>query len=211
MASTESAERSGKLSRARIIEIAFEHFAANGYRGASLAKIAAEVGLSQPGLLHHFPNKSALFMAVLLKRDTSDLDAVGVRVKEIGELDTDQLFDFFERLVRHNADNRNLVQLAHLTAAEATGDDHPAHEWAVRRARYLRELCAASIQRGIDNGQVRKDADPQTVATMLIAASEGLENQWLADSSVDLASNFAAFADMLRRDLKPSGSGVSSA
>lgn len=203
MASTESAERSGKLSRARIIEIAFEHFAANGYRGASLAKIAAEVGISQPGLLHHFPNKSALFMAVLLERDTRDLDAVGMQVEKIAELDAHQLFDFLEGLVRHNAENRNMVQMAHLTAAEATGPDHPAHEWVVLRTSYFRDLCTAALQNGVDKGQVRKDADPRAVATMLIAASEGLENQWLIDPTVDLAGSFVEFTTMLRRDLKP--------
>ena len=203
MASTESAERSGKLSRARIIEIAFEHFAANGYRGASLAKIAAEVGISQPGLLHHFPNKSALFMAVLLERDTRDLDAVGMQVEKIAELDAHQLFDFLEGLVRHNAENRNMVQMAHLTAAEATGPDHPAHEWVVLRTSYFRDLCTAALQNGVDKGQVRKDADPRAVATMLIAASEGLENQWLIDPTVDLAGSFVEFTTMLRRALKP--------
>ncbi len=204
MASTESAERSGKLSRARIIEIAFEHFGANGYRGASLAKIAAEVGISQPGLLHHFPNKSALFRSVLLERDTRDLEAVGMKVEKIGELDADELFEFFEGLVRHNADNRNMVQLAHLTAAEATTPDHPAHEWVVLRTTYFRELCTSALQNGIDKGQVRKDAEPRAIATMLIAASEGLENQWLVDPSVDLAGSFAEFTAMLRRDLAPS-------
>ena len=203
MASTESAERSGKLSRARIIEIAFEHFAANGYRGASLAKIAAEVGISQPGLLHHFPNKSALFMAVLLERDTRDLDAVGMQVEKIAELDAHQLFDFLEGLVRHNAENRNMVQMAHLTAAEATGPDHPAHEWVVLRTSYFRDLCTAALQNGVDKGQVRKDADPRAVATMLIAASEGLENQWLIAPTVDLAGSFGEFPTLLRRDQKP--------
>lgn len=203
MASTETAERSGKLSRARIIEIAFDHFAANGYRGASLAKIAAEVGLSQPGLLHHFPNKATLFKSVLLERDTRDLEAVGMEVNKIAELDIEQLLDFFEGLVRHNADNRNMVQLAHLTAAEATGPDHPAHDWVVLRTSYFRDLCASAIQNGIDGGRVRKGVNPRTVATMLIAASEGLENQWLIDPTVDLAGEFAEFAAMLRRDLAP--------
>ncbi|MGO4256413.1 TetR/AcrR family transcriptional regulator [Marmoricola sp. RAF53] len=203
MASTETAERSGKLSRARIIEIAFEHFAANGYRGASLAKIAAEVGISQPGLLHHFPNKSALFMAVLLERDARDLEAADMRVEDIADLTLDELLDFFERIVQHNTENRNMVQLAHLTAAEATGPDHPAHNWVVLRMGYFREICAIAVQKEIDAGNVRDDIDPHAVATMLIAASEGLENQWLVDPSVDLAGSFGLFAQMLRRELKP--------
>lgn len=203
MASTDSAERSGKLSRARITEIAFEHFAAQGYRGASLAKIAAEVGISQPGLLHHFPNKSALFMAVLFERDARDLEAAQMEPGDIEDMEFLELLSFFERIVRHNVGNRNMVQLAHLTAAEATSPDHPAHDWIVQRMRVFRELCTAALERDVASGRVRKDVDPEAIATMLIAASEGLENQWLLEPNVDLAANFVVFADMLRRDLLP--------
>ncbi|MGW5109392.1 TetR/AcrR family transcriptional regulator, partial [Nocardia sp. NPDC004123] len=54
MTTTDSAQRSGELARTKIIEVAFEHFARHGYRGSSLARIAADAEIPQSGLLHHF-------------------------------------------------------------------------------------------------------------------------------------------------------------
>ncbi|KRA38497.1 MULTISPECIES: TetR/AcrR family transcriptional regulator [unclassified Nocardioides] len=202
MASKPPAERSGKLSRARIIEIAFEHFATYGYRGASLAKIAAEVGISQPGLLYHFPTKTALFMGVLKARDLHDLELVELHTEDLEDLDFLKMLDYFELVVEHNARNRNMVQLAHLIAAEAGNLEHPAREWVVERMTAFRSLCTSAIAKSVERGDIRADADPSEVATMLIAASEGLENQWLIEPSIDLAGSFKVFLAMLRRDLQ---------
>ena len=52
-------------SVARILDRAEERFAAGGYGGTSLSSIAKAAGLGNPGLLHHFPSKAALYRAVL--------------------------------------------------------------------------------------------------------------------------------------------------
>ncbi|MFG1785310.1 TetR/AcrR family transcriptional regulator [Rhodococcus oryzae] len=199
MATTDSAERSGKLSRARILEIALEHFAVHGYRGSSVAKIAAEAGISQPGLLHHFPNKAALLMAVLAERDVRDLHATGTDPETLSEMDFAELIAFLIRIVRHNVQNRELVQLAHLTAAEATGSEHPAREWVTGRQKFLQSLVESSLRRSIEAGSVRRDVDPRMTTFLLVAAVEGLENQWLVDDEVDMVGSFVHFAEQLQR------------
>lgn len=52
-------------SRRRALAAAEEAFAAQGFHGASLSAIARTAGLSNPGLLHHYPNKAALYLALL--------------------------------------------------------------------------------------------------------------------------------------------------
>lgn len=198
MATTQSAERTGRASRSRIIEIAFDHFAENGYRGGSMSKIAAEAGMSHPGLLYHFPNKELLLEAVLKARDERDLESSALTPEALSEMEFDELLTAFEDVVRHNASHRNLIQFSHLIAAEASGADHPAHDWVHGRLVLFRKLCVGSIERSVRAGTVRADVDAELVTSMLIAASEGLENQWLVDSSVDLVAGFACFANMLR-------------
>ena len=61
--------------RAEIVRAALEVIAERGYRGASLAAVAERVGLTQQGLLHYFPTKDALLVAVLEERDQWDADA----------------------------------------------------------------------------------------------------------------------------------------
>ncbi len=51
--------------RSRILAAAEEAFASQGFHGASLNSIARAAGLSNPGLIHHFPTKAALYLAVL--------------------------------------------------------------------------------------------------------------------------------------------------
>ena len=52
-------------SVARILAEAEARFAAGGYAGTSLSSVARAAGLGNPGLLHHFPSKAALYRAVL--------------------------------------------------------------------------------------------------------------------------------------------------
>ncbi|WP_018685297.1 TetR/AcrR family transcriptional regulator [Actinokineospora enzanensis] len=47
----------------RILDRAAALFAQHGYAATSLQALADAVGLSKPGLLHHFPSKEALFEA----------------------------------------------------------------------------------------------------------------------------------------------------
>lgn len=50
-----------------ILAVATEVFGREGLHGASLARIAAEVGVSAPALYRHFPNKYALFAHACLE------------------------------------------------------------------------------------------------------------------------------------------------
>ena len=42
-----------------------DHFAAHGYAGSSLSAIAASVSISKSSLLHHYPSKATLYLALL--------------------------------------------------------------------------------------------------------------------------------------------------
>ncbi|MFF0609329.1 TetR/AcrR family transcriptional regulator [Nocardia tengchongensis] len=203
MATTESAQRSGEQARTKIIEVAFEHFARFGYRGSSLARIAAEAEISQSGLLHHFRTKQALLQAVLATRDLRDMAITGIKVDELASMDFDALLSFFEDVVRHNVTNRSMIRLAHLSAAEADGPDHPAYEWATGRQRFLRSLIETALERDVAAGVVRPDVDTRAMTGLVIAAMDGLEGQWLLDADLDPAASFSYFTAWLRASIKP--------
>lgn len=54
-----------RTRRREILDAATALFAVRGYRGTSLREISAQVGISHPGMLHHFHSKVALLDAVI--------------------------------------------------------------------------------------------------------------------------------------------------
>jgi len=57
----------GERTALRILDVAEELFAEQGYDGTSLRQIAERAGIRQPGLYNHFAGKQALYEAVLFR------------------------------------------------------------------------------------------------------------------------------------------------
>jgi AcrR family transcriptional regulator len=55
----------GQATRAHLVGVATQLFAAHGYDGTSIEAVLAEAGVSRGSLYHHFAGKDALFWAVL--------------------------------------------------------------------------------------------------------------------------------------------------
>ncbi|WP_019135866.1 TetR/AcrR family transcriptional regulator [Cellulomonas massiliensis] len=186
----------GRATREDILAAATALFGEVGYTSASLREIAARVGISHPGLLHHFPSKEALLAAVLQRRD--DADAADVRADvESGAGYVDALL----RLVERNAARPGIVELFTVLSAEATSPEHPAHEYF--RGRYARVL--RSVEDDLDrfgaSGRLRAGVDPAAAARLLVAVLDGLQVQWLLESGspdrVDMVAAVRQFHDVL--------------
>ena len=100
-----------------------------GFRSASLAVIAERAGLSETGLLHHFPSKDHLLTAVLEERDDSEIERARHQVEDEHSSRAEALLD----LCRRNATRPEMVRLFTVVAAESVDAAHPAHEWFVER------------------------------------------------------------------------------
>ncbi|RDI63565.1 TetR/AcrR family transcriptional regulator [Nocardia pseudobrasiliensis] len=187
----------GDARKERILEVALKTFAENGFRGASIAEIADRCGLSQPGLLHHFPTKAALLSAVLDYRDRLDSERLGTDEQSRGPVALRQLV----QAVEHNVAVPGLVRLFAVVTGEAVAADHPAHGWAVGRYRYLETWIARALDAGIADGTILPDTDGLAEARRIIAMMDGLQLQWLLDpETVDMAALFRHYiADLLGR------------
>jgi AcrR family transcriptional regulator len=158
----------GVAKREEILTKALEVIARHGYRKTSTKELASAVGLSEAGLLHYFGSKEQLFEAVLLARDEADLERLGDRYDAVGKLIA---------IVPHNSDVPGLVQLYSTFSAEAGDPQHGAHEYFVERYQRLRESLADGIRARQSDGTISTAADPEKIATLLIALSDGLQIQ----------------------------------
>jgi len=169
--------------RHEILSAAVDVFSTAGFHKGSLRDVAERAGLSQAGVLHHFPSKHHLVEAVLTWRDD-----------ESRQRFTDEAtgLDSLRALVELVADNQTrtpeLVELFATLSAEATSPDHPVHDYFVRRYVWVVRYVQESFERAVEAGAVRSDVDCASEARRLVAVMDGLQVQWLYDrESVDMA------------------------
>lgn len=174
----------GRAKKAEILAQAVAIFGESGYRGASLRDIAARCGISHPGLLHHFPTKEALLLAVLEQRDIADRE----RMSDPGVRGVAALRRTVD-LVRVNTERRGIVELFAVVSAEATASDHPAHGYFVQRYDDSAEVIARAYREAAEDGHLREGVDPMTAARQLIAVMDGMQVQWLlSDGAIDMVA-----------------------
>ncbi|MEL4319518.1 TetR/AcrR family transcriptional regulator [Leifsonia sp. YIM 134122] len=170
----------GVAKREEILTSALAVIARNGYRRTSVRELADEVGLSQAGLLHYFSSKEELFQEILRKRDEVDRDAF--------DLEATAPIDGLINVVRHNTEVPGLVQLYAQISTEAGDPEHPAHDFFVERYRIFRESYSAAIRAEQDAGRIAPDVDPDLLASIVLAVTDGLQTQWMLDPSIDMAA-----------------------
>lgn len=183
----------GEQSRAVILEEARRLFADSGFRGTSMASVAAAADLTQPGLLHHFPSKEALLHAVLEQHYHDD----GRRLNKSMANGDAGIMNALERLVEHNTQSERATRFFSVLVAESISPDHPGHEYFKRRYRKVRARLAASLRDDQAAARVRADTDPDELAAVIAAAMDGLQIQWLLDPGMDMMGAFRALADLI--------------
>ncbi|WP_338696164.1 TetR/AcrR family transcriptional regulator [Streptomyces sp. Q6] len=184
MSSTRSARSEER--RAEILRATLEVIAERGYRGASLAAVAERVGLTQQGLLHHFPTKEALLVAVLEERD--QWDAVP---------NSQWRLDLLGSLVEYNAMRPAIVQTFSALLGESVTEGHPARDFFTRRYVGVRESMV-DVLRTEYGDRLPGGLTPERAAPLLVAVMDGLQYQWLLDpEAVDMPGAFRDFLELL--------------
>lgn len=187
------AERT-RASREKIIQAAIEFFARQGFRGAKMADIARAAGLSEPGLLHHFPSKTRLLMAVLEERDRIDKERSHAILQQEGS----HFCDVVTELVEHNETVPGLVQLFTILVAESVSPEHPAHEFFIQRYQRTRADMVRTLAQAQQAGEIRADISAETLTVLVFAMMDGLQVQWLLEpEKISMAGVFRSFMGLL--------------
>jgi hypothetical protein len=98
-----------------------------------------------------------------------------------------------------------LVELYATLTTDALQEEHAVtREFVRRRFRSLRETLSSRIESGQRAGRIAADIDPADAAALVIAASDGLQIQWLLDpDAVDVGRSLAILDRLLPRNPRP--------
>jgi AcrR family transcriptional regulator len=182
----------GRARREQVIETALGAFAEHGYRGVSLATIAQLAGISEPGLIHHFPTKAELLLAVVEFYELRNSELV----RAATEASDGSLASALTALAAKHEADPTYIRLFTVLVAEAVSPEHPAHEWFVSRYERLRESLAERFAAEQDAGLIRSDLDPHLIARQVIAVFDGIQLQYLlAGGRLDLVEPLRRLLD----------------
>ncbi len=162
-------------TRAAILRACLEVVSESGFRGMRVAEIARRVGITEAGVLHHYPSKQALLQALLEYRD---LEAT-LLMKQVNQLrGTAALLDM-HRLAELITRDPVRAQLYLVLAAENLGPEEFSGDYFRRRNVATRRAIAQRIREAQQDGEARADVDAQALAREAVAFMDGIGLQWL--------------------------------
>jgi AcrR family transcriptional regulator len=190
----------GIARREQILDAALEAFAADGYRATTLAKVAARVGLTEAGVLHHFASKADLLEGVLRYRDATDPEAVA---RVTGD-DVIESLRSMAGLARILLEHPRLVRFDAVVAGESIAEQGAPFRYFQTRLRNVRDAMRRSLHEAQRAGAVRADIDPEAVAAEVIAFMDGIQTHWLFDpAAIDLERMYQHYFNDLADRLAP--------
>ena len=158
----------------RILDAALQVFSRRSYRDASVDEIAGASGTSKGGVYFHFPNKEAIFLALLDRtaerlRDKIE-SALAAHQDPVARADA-ALLTVLRTFAKHRA-------LARLFMVEALGAGREFH----RRMAEIRAEFAAVIQRQLDEAvrqEIIKPIDTEVAARAWFGALNEVITGWV--------------------------------
>ena len=130
-------------------------FAEHGYHGASLRDIAGHIGISHPGLMHHFPSKDSLLHTVI---DSLE-DRTQQTLEEVERLSVEPEALMQELAATWHPGALHVRLLATL-AAESVSGDHPGRFRMARLRRVHENIFEQCFTAYGEQGMLRRGVDP---------------------------------------------------
>ncbi len=183
--------RKSSERRRQIIASAISLFATRGVDGSSLRTLGEAIGVSHSALRHYFASRDELLVEVYRAHEHTISD--GGAQPPLGPVST------MIAGARRNRSIPGLVRLYATLTTDALQEQHPATRTYVReRFRSLRAQLEGQIREAQRQGTVAEEIDAADAAALVIAASDGLQIQWLLDpEEVDVGSALSLLARIL--------------
>jgi TetR/AcrR family transcriptional repressor of uid operon len=185
-----------------ILGAAARCIARDGFRGASIADICKEAGISPGHLYHYFASKEEILVALtsiglehFAERFTQMMKsdhAIGALTAEIVSHKSKK------RDPQHSAMSRLVLEML------VEADRNPAIARIVRKSSAsLRELLVDFIENGQSRSQIDPGLDPQVTAAMLLSVMDGMRTMAIRDPNADMNRGLDMLNTLITRLLSP--------
>jgi len=163
----------GHATRASILQTAAEVFAERGYADTTFSELIARSGLTKGAFYFHFTSKEQLALAVLAEKQRQWLEFVSQRVGDKPKA-IDQLRALGPALIRLHREDPSAYSASRLSRDLSR---MPELIDSVRaQTRGWIDLVADVISRAKQEGDLPADLDATALATILVAATDGLKD-----------------------------------
>jgi len=181
----------GRATRAAVLSAARALFAQQGFKRASLKAIADAAGITDAGLLFHFPTKNDLLLAVIAEGDREERVVLNSLMdRHVGAAALERLAAWGKELERDAA----LTALDVTLSAEHLQEASQTNRYYVARYNRLRKQLGAIFKAARDAGDFKANTDPLQEAVLMIAALDGLRLQWfLSKGRISMAKGMHAY------------------
>lgn len=156
-----------EATRRRVIDAARDLFDTHGYQGTTIREIARHAGVAVGSVFTTFASKGEILSEVMATRLAALCAEISRLSPHIHGSTADRLRTMFAVHFEFEARQTRLF-LAHVAAA---------YDWTLTpgaqpygRNVHFQEVIKATLARGVAQGDVRPDADPQEVVDLLMAA-----------------------------------------
>ena len=186
------------LSVDPILAGAIDVFVRTGYHGATMRTIAHTVGMSVPGVYHHYPSKQRLLVAAL-DLATSELHWRMPAARADGTTPTQRFANMVEALALFHTHRSDL---AFLGASEGRSLLSPDRERIAAQRSQIQYLLDAEVDAGIrsgDFGAQHPRSASRAVATMCTSLPQWFKPTGTTSAS-EIARQYAQFACAVMRD-----------
>ena len=144
-------------ARARILEVAEEHFRRIGFHKTSVADIASELGMSPANVYRFFPSRNAINEAICgrVVNEVADIAFAVARTSESAAVKLDQLLTAVHR---HNKMTLVKERYMHDLIVAATREN-----WAIAKSHIERmeTIMEAILREGIEAGEFEVEDVPE--------------------------------------------------
>lgn len=187
----------GVRRRQQILDSLITLLARRGVDRASLRTVGEAIGVSHTALRHYFSSRDELLVEAYRAHEArAAQDAPATDESAVG---------LIVAAAERNRSIPGLVELYATLTTDALQEQHAVTREFVRdRFRSLREDLAVRIESGQRAGRVPADVAPGDAAALVIAASDGLQIQWLLDpDAVDVGRSLSILERLLPRAAAP--------